>query len=182
MEQKRHSARIITLLALFAALMVVGTYIRIPIGPVPVVLTNLFTVAAGAILGPLWGSLSVALYLLLGAIGLPVFSGGGGAALLIGPTGGFFLGYILGALAAGLITRRGKPSRLKDAVGLAVAFLVIYLPGLPWLKITLDIPWPRAFAAGCIPFLPGDALKAVVLFFLLRRLRKALSEFFPSRD
>lgn len=182
MVKRRYSTQMVTLTALFAALMVAGTYTQIPLWPVPIVLTNLFALAAGAILGPLGGILSVSLYLLLGALGLPVFSAGGGAALLIGPTGGYFLGYLLGTSIIGLTIRKGAPSKLKDGVGLAGAFLAVYLPGIPWLKFSLDMPWPRAFTLGFIPFLPGDLLKALVLFFLLQGLRKVLPEFFFPRD
>ena len=180
-QPDRKPSQIITSISLFTALMVAGAYIRVPLGPVPIVLTNLFTVAAGVILGPGGGAAAVGLYLVLGALGLPVFSQGGGAALLIGPTGGFFLGYLAAAVLGGFLVRRGKPSLLKDSLAVLAAFLLIYLPGLPWLRFSLELSWTKALLVGVLPFIPGDILKAAGLIFLLRRLRTALPEYFPRQ-
>lgn len=171
-------------MALFTALMAVGTYIRIPIGPVPVVLTTLFILAAGVVLGAAAGTVSVLFYLLLGALGLPVFSAGGGLALFAGPTGGFLVSYPFMALLAGLMIHHRPVSRLRDAGGLLLGTFVIYLPGIPWLKYVLGLDWPRAFAAGLLPFIPGDLIKILILLLVLPRLRKAAPEFFypPEQD
>ena len=158
--------------------MIAGTYIRIPLGPVPVVLTTLFTIGAGVILGPVTGGGAVLLYLFLGAIGLPVFSSGGGAALFLGPTGGFLAGYFPAALTAGVITHTGKPSKIRDFFGILAGTLVIYLPGIPWLAHVLSLEPHRSLQAGLLPFIPGDILKGSVLFILLQRLRKSAPEFF----
>ena len=90
--------------ALFSALIIVGAYLKIPVGPVPIVLANFFVLLAGVLLGPKWGAASVGLYLLLGVVGLPVFAGGGGIAYLTGPTGGFLIGYLPAAFLAGVIS------------------------------------------------------------------------------
>ena len=95
---KRKTVTALTLTALFAALIAAGTFISIPLpfSPVPIVLQNLFTVLAGLILGPALGAAAVALYLAAGIIGAPVFAGAtGGIVRLIGPTGGFLIGYFL---------------------------------------------------------------------------------------
>ncbi len=174
----KSSAAKLTLTALFTALMIAGTFIRIPIGPVPLVLTTLFTVGAGAVLGPVIGSGAVLLYLLIGAAGFPVFSAGGGAALFLSPTGGFLCGYFLSALTAGLIIHTGKPSAIKDIIGILAGSLIIYLPGLPWLGHSLELPFSRTLAIGFFPFIPGDLLKSIVVYILLHRLRKSAPEFF----
>jgi len=96
---------------LFAALISVGAYIAIPLPatPVPVVLQNMFILLAGFILGPWWGLASVVFYLLLGSMGLPVFSGGtGGLVKFAGPTGGYLFGFIPGVVIFGLVSRLGK--------------------------------------------------------------------------
>ena len=81
--------------ALFAALTAVGAYMALPIGPVPVVMQNLFVFLAGLILGGRWGLASVGIYLLAGAVGMPVFAGGtGGVGRFFGPTGGYLIGWI----------------------------------------------------------------------------------------
>ncbi|MBI9102936.1 MAG: biotin transporter BioY [Spirochaetales bacterium] len=177
MNRKSSSLKL-TLTAVFAALMIAGTYIRIPLGPVPIVLTTIFTIGAGAILGPLAGAGAVLLYLILGAIGLPVFSAGGGLALFLSPTGGFLMGYLLSALFAGLIIHTGTPSRLKDVLGILAGTIIIYLPGIPFLAYKLEITIGETLKIGFYPFIIGDLIKAAVLFLLLDRLRKSAPEFF----
>ncbi|MFH2130143.1 MAG: biotin transporter BioY, partial [bacterium] len=88
--------------ALFAALISAGAFMAIPIGPVPIVLQNMFVLLAGVLLGWKWGAASVLIYLLAGAVGFPVFSAGrGGVAHLLGPTGGYLLSYIPAVIVAG---------------------------------------------------------------------------------
>ena len=97
------------LASLLAALTAAGSYIQIPIGPVPIVLTNLFVLLSGLLLGSRWGVASVGVYLLVGAMGMPVFAGGkGGLAHFLGPTGGYLLGYALSVWGVGLIAERSK--------------------------------------------------------------------------
>ena len=171
----------ITLTALFTALMIAGTYIRIPLGPVPVILTTLFVLAAGAVLGPTGGVGAVLFYLILGALGLPVFSRGGGLALFAGPTGGFLLGYLPGAFITGLVTHSQKTSRTRDILAILGGSLVIYLPGLPWLKHSLNLDWIKTISLGFLPFLPGDLLKGAAVYLLLVRLRRSAPDFFLTR-
>jgi len=161
----------------FSALMIVGAYIKIPVGPVPIILTNMFVLLAGLVLGSRWGLASTAVYLLLGALGLPVFSAGGGIALFAGPTGGYLAGYALAAWVTGfIIERTGKPAIFALAA-LITGAIVIYVPGLLWLKHALSLSWSGALAAGLFPFLPGDGLKiagAYAVFMLLRSSRPEL--------
>lgn len=178
----RDQLKMMVLSALFAALMIVGAYIKIPLGPVPVVLANMFVIFAGILLGPLWGMAGVGTYLFLGLIGLPVFSGGGGPGYFAGPTGGYLAGYLLGAAAAGLISGIGRRRVLWSGIGTAAGFLCIYGTGVPWLKHTMDLPWSGAAAAGLLPFLPGDGIKAVVIIALYAALYKKLPDLIPKRS
>jgi biotin transport system substrate-specific component len=166
--------------ALFAALIASGAFVAIPIGPVPVVLQNFFTLLAGLVLGPFLGGASVALFLAAGAIGAPVFANNGspmGIARLLGPTGGYLLGYLLGALAAGVIAGLPRPGRVLPWWRLALAALtgiaVGYVPGLLRLKMVLNAEWPRVLLAGLYPFLPGDILKGIAAVLAAPRLRRA---------
>ena len=179
METKTANLRLTVYASLFAALMVLGVYLRIPVGPVPIVLTNLFVLLSGILLGKKWGPASVGIYLLLGAVGLPVFSRGGGIALLFGPTGGYLLGYLPACYVTALVAHRGKTSVARDLVALCAGTLVIYAAGVPWLKLALEMTWPRALAAGMLPFLIGDALKVAAALGLTRTLQKAAPELFP---
>ena len=159
--------------ALFAALTAVGGYIAVPIGPVPIVLANLFVITAGLLLQPKWAAASIGIFLFLGAIGLPVFSGGkSGFAALFGPTGGFLFGYLASAFLIALICRSGKKtSMIKDTAAVAAGIAVIYLFGVPWLKYSLGFEWEKALSIGMIPFLAGDLIKGAAAVFTAMSLR-----------
>ena len=166
--------------SLFTALMVVGAYIKVPIGPVPIVLSNMFVILAGLVLGARWGLASVGLYLLLGFFGLPVFSSGGGPAYFLGPTGGYLMGYLPAAVITGVLPRIGRPRPTKDIVALIGASAVIYAIGVPWLKIAAEMSWSAALSAGMVPFLIGDAIKAAAAFGIVTALRLGLEDFIPT--
>lgn len=174
----------VALTALFAALTAAGTFIAIPLpgSPVPLVLQNMFALLAGLILGPVSGTASVGLYLLAGALGAPVFAGAsGGLARLLGPTGGFYAGYPLMAAVAGLIAGTPKAARKISRPRLIAAIVagmaVVYVPGVIRLKFALDYSWRAAVLAGCLPFLPGDALKGIVAGCIAPRLRRAVADY-----
>ena len=146
--------------ALFAALTAVGAYMALPIGPVPVVMQNLFVFLAGLILGGRWGLASVGIYLLAGAVGLPVFAGGtGGIGRFLGPTGGFLIGYLPAVFLIGWIAKNTGQRPVGDILAMLCGTTVLYACGLIWLKLLTGLPWPKAFAVGMLPFLPGDALE-----------------------
>jgi biotin transport system substrate-specific component len=173
----------ITFAALFAALIASGAFVAIPIGPVPIGLQNFFTLLAGLILGPVLGGASVALFLLAGAIGAPVFANNGspmGIARLMGPTGGYLFGYVLGAALAGFLAGVPRPGKKLPLWRLALAalagVLVMYVPGLLRLKTVLNADWPRTFAVGLYPFLFGDALKGIAAALVTPRLRRAAAD------
>ena len=105
--------------SLFAALTAVGAYLFVPIGPVPIVLQNMFVFLAGLLLGSRWGLASVAVYLLAGICGLPVFAGGtGGIGRFAGPTGGFLLGYLPAVFLVGWIAERQPGRMLRDVAAM----------------------------------------------------------------
>ena len=111
LSQKETSLRGMAYASMFGALTAVGAYIMIPLPPVPITLQTLFVNLAGALLGGYLGALSQVVYILLGVIGLPVFAGGkAGAGVLLGPTGGYLIGFVVGAFVIGkLTTIRKKP-------------------------------------------------------------------------
>ncbi len=178
--------RTTVLSAVFTALIAASAFFTIPVGPIPIVLTTMFILLSGMLGGAKIGFSAVATYLILGIIGLPVFAGGtGGIAKLIGPTGGFLVGYLLAAPLAGLIYNPGPDSSRTRKIILAVlAALVggitLYIPGIPWLKQSLSMDWPAALQAGLIPFIPGDLIKcaaaAVLAVGLKDRFRDFLTE------
>ena len=156
---------------LFSALCCAGAYISLPlpIGPIPLVLTNFFAVLGGLLLGPIWGTLSSITYLGIGALGFPVFSGGrGGLAHFAGPTAGYLVGYSLGAGLAGLFSRNRKIWAIL--LGATLGFASILALGAVGLKFFSAISWERAFVVGVLPFLPGDCIKVILAALITRRL------------
>jgi biotin transport system substrate-specific component len=159
------------LACLFSALACVGAYVSLPlpISPVPLTLSNLFPILGGLLLGPAWGSLSVLLYLAIGALGFPVFTGGsGGLAHFAGPTGGYLAGYLAGAFLAGLAAR--KRGILGSALGAAIGFATILLLGALGLMLQNGISWGKAMAVGVLPFLLGDGIKAALAAIVAAKL------------
>ncbi len=126
---------------------------------------------------------STAIYLLLGAIGLPVFSSGGGLGILLGPTGGFLFGLLPASFLAGLAgSYRRKdeyPGRFKLVcilLGLG-ATLAIYLAGVPYLKVVGNLSWKVALQAGMLPFILGDLLKLAIATHLAGTLYTRIAQF-----
>lgn len=174
MAARRDHTQSLVLAALMTALTVVCAQIHIPLPPVPVSLSLFAVCLCGAIMGARWGAFSMAAYVLLGVIGLPVFAGfHGGPSALFGPTGGFILGYIPCAYISGSLCK--GQSRIRYlALSMFAATLVCYVPGLLWLKLVSGVTWQAAFTTGMLPFLPGDCLKALLAAMLAKRLRSAL--------
>ena len=178
MQQKR-----ILLTSLFSALIIVGAYIRIPIPPVPITLQTLFVLLAGFLGGAKLALASTAIYLLLGMVGLPVFTSCWGLVILFGPTGGFLLGLLPAALLAGIAgnlqQKTEKPKRylfLCIFAGLAATFMV-YLIGVPFLKYTRSLSWGTALKVGMLPFLIGDFLKVAAATHLAKTFHERTAQF-----
>jgi biotin transport system substrate-specific component len=168
--------RWMVLASLMAALTAVGAYIHVPIGPVPIVLSTLFVLLSGLLLGSRWGLASMCLYLLVGAIGMPVFAGGkGGIAHFLGPTGGYLFGYVLASWLTGFVAERSRGIFILEILSILMGSLAIYSLGLPWLKMVTQMSWPKTFMVGMIPFLIGDAVKASVALILARAVRPILN-------
>jgi biotin transport system substrate-specific component len=168
--------RWMVLASLMAALTAVGAYIHVPIGPVPIVLSTLFVLLSGLLLGSRWGLASMCLYLLVGAIGIPVFAGGkGGVAHFLGPTGGYLFGYVLASWLTGFIAERSRGILILEILSVLMGSLAIYSLGVPWLKMVTHMSWPKTFMVGMVPFLIGDAVKASVTLILARAVRPILN-------
>jgi biotin transport system substrate-specific component len=151
----------------FAAATAFGAKVAIPLPgtPVPFTLQPLFVLLAGAVLGSRLGARSQMLYLLAGVAGLPVFAAGGGAAYLLGPTGGYLMAYPAAAWLAGLGARRGAGRLLA---GLVAALAAIYAGGLIWLAVVGSMT--AAVALGVAPFLLADLVKVGIAFLVARRV------------
>ena len=185
----------LSFIALFAAIICVGCFIKIPLGVIPVVLQNALCILCAVLLGGFLGSAPTALFLLTGLIGLPVYSGGtGGLAVWLGPTGGFLPGYFLGAMAAGLIAGKPVVSEKKLSVMVAVrvsvavvaGLVILYIPGVIrfsyWATAAGKVPVEKtalAYTMGAcvLPYIPGDILKAVIAVPVALKLRPVLAQY-----
>jgi biotin transport system substrate-specific component len=172
----------ILLVALYCALLAVGSYIRFPLPPVPITLQTMFVMLLGLTTSWSVSLEATLLYLFLGAIGLPVFTGGGGLGALIGPTGGFLFAMVVAAPVISLIVTNPKRRGLGwDIAAVVAAELIIYGIGVPYLKYNRNIGWNTAFKVGMLPFLPGDALKATVAILLAKTFRQRIEDFVSPR-
>jgi biotin transport system substrate-specific component len=170
----RLSTREISHVALFTALIAAGAFVTIPLGPVPFTLQPLFVLLAGLVLGSRLGALSVVAYVLLGLVA-PVYAGGtSGLGVLFGPTGGYLLGFVLGALVAGTVGRSRDAGAPRLVVGGLAGLLPIYALGATWLAISLHATDLRlVLVGGVLQFLPFDIIKAVVAGVLAHALIKS---------
>ncbi|HHV62693.1 MAG TPA: biotin transporter BioY [Firmicutes bacterium] len=174
-----HSARSIILAGLFGALTAVGAVVTIPLPwtPVPFSLQVLFVLLSGIVLGGKLGAMSQAIYIILGVIGLPVFSGGhAGPGVLVGPTGGYLLGFVVAPLVVSMVAGRGRRegtwSGLKDFAGTLLGVVVIYIFGASQLALVANLTPSRAISLGVLPFIAGDVVKAFLATWLARHLRR----------
>ncbi|MFH1327960.1 MAG: biotin transporter BioY [Candidatus Bathyarchaeota archaeon] len=168
----------VALIALFAALTSVGAFISIPMFPVPITLQTFFILLAGVILGKRLGALSQILYTLLGVVGLPIFARGtAGFGVLIGPTGGYLIGFVVGVFVLGALVefrerQRGKVGFWWTALSMVIATVIIYALGVVHLHFVLNtflgvnVTWLGAITLGVLPFLVGDALKILVASYI----------------
>jgi biotin transport system substrate-specific component len=127
---------------------------------------------AWSVLGPYFGALSMIVYLLIGFIGLPVFSRGqSGLGVLAGPTGGYLIGFVLCAIVTGLIVKmRKSPGVLWYAMAMAAGTLVLYACGFAQLLLVSGMPFEAAFVVGVLAFVPGDIVKIIVAALVAKKL------------
>jgi biotin transport system substrate-specific component len=155
--------------------------IPLPFTPVPITGQTFGVLLIGASLGAWRGMASLLLYLLLGAFGLPFYAGGShGWEVVVGPTGGYLVGFIVAALAVGWMAERGWDRKVPSALGaMLVGTVIIYLFGLPWLSRALHAGVGRTLEAGLYPFVIGDTLKLLLASAALPGAWKLLKRLSP---
>lgn len=179
------------LTALFAALISASCFIQIPLpGGIPVIIQDMMCMLSGMLLGPLYGTLSVVIFLILGSLGLPVFSGKGGIQHLIsGPTGGFLFAYTAGAFAAGLIlavflSDKKEHSKIKSIAVISAAAIfataIIFAGGILGFMRTTQSGLGKTLAAVLIPFIPGNILKIILMVPLAYKFRPVIFRYTHS--
>ncbi len=161
--------------ALFVALIAFGSYITLPIGPVPISMQNFFVMVAAIILGKKNGLLCISTYILAGIVGLPVFAGGfSGIGRIIGsPAGGYLISYLPATYLMAIITEGKSPLIIRDLFALIVGVLTIYLGGLSFLKLYLNIEgFTKVLVIGFLPFIMFDLFKIALAVPVIIALRK----------
>lgn len=174
----------ITKIALFAAVLCIfGPFtITLPVSPVPISLVNLVIYIFAALFGTKNSLLGFVVYLLLGCVGLPVFSkGNAGIGYAVGPTGGYLIGFFFCSLGTSIGYKIGEKFSDKQIIkiiilisGMAIGTIICYLFGTLWLSYVNNLDFDKALAAGVIPFIPGDIVKIIVSVILITSLKKRL--------
>jgi biotin transport system substrate-specific component len=163
------------LCALFAALTAVCSMISIPLPftPVPINLATLSVFLAGGLLGSKSGAVSQIVYVILGAVGLPVFhSFTGGFAVLAGPTGGYLIGYVATAWLIGFMIEKLGQGFFKNMISMITGLAICYILGTLWFMYLTSTGLAAALMLCVIPFLIGDAIKIIAGSFLVKKLHK----------
>lgn len=169
--------KVLTISAMFVALIAICSQIQIPLPMVPINLALFAIYLTGTILGPKYGTLSILTYVLLGGFGAPVFAGfSGGFGRITGPTGGYIIGYILATFIVGLITKKLGYNWWKLVIAMVVGLTACYIVGTAWFMYITGNSLAASMTYCVIPFLPGDVVKISLATVLTIRLRKSLPD------
>ena len=171
------NARKMTRIAVISAVLCVISPFTIPIGPIPLSLATLGVYIASAILEPISATVSVGIYILLGAFGLPVFSGvRGGFSVIAGPTGGYIIGYIICAAAASYLLHK-FPKKALAPIWYVISTAVLYLFGTLWYMAVTETHFSAAVSVCVVPFLAGDAIKIAAAMLFSSKLSRIAQRF-----
>lgn len=174
--------RAMILAALFAALTAVGAFIKIPTPISSFTLQIFFTSMAGVLLGKKWGAASQIVYVLLGLVGLPIFTSGGGMGTLLTPTAGFLLGMIPMAWLIGFLVEKRGAGFWNICLACLAGLVVLYVIGLPYMHLILTVhlqkEWTiwQTIKGGMLIFLPWDFLKIILTGLLCTRIYPAVQK------
>ena len=165
----------ITSIGLMTAFLCIVAPWAIHIGPIPITLATFGIYLVSAVLGAKYATMSVIIYLMLGAVGVPVFSGfSGGIQRLVGMTGGYLLGYLPCAIIISLIISEAKRSFILYLVAMLIGTVILYSIGTVWYMWQTGTTLFAALGLCVIPFLPGDVIKLVAASVLGCELNKRL--------
>lgn len=174
---KNFSIKQLTLVGVMAAVLcVLGPWtLHIPISPVPVSLGMLGIYFTTSVLGMRLGTASVLIYILLGLVGIPVFTGfTAGPGKLLGPTGGYIIGYIFMALICGFFADKFNKKLPLYFLGMVLGTAACYFFGTLWLAYQMHYTFFQALMAGVIPFIPADLVKLIIAWVVGFQVRKRL--------
>ncbi|MDE6967571.1 MAG: biotin transporter BioY [Clostridia bacterium] len=174
----------LTLIPLFTCLIIAGTFMKVNIGVVPITMQTFFVQLTSSILGPYWGALAVCLYILMGLIGIPIFSGGGGFMYVTYPTFGYIIGFLIGTIVGGLIIKSfKKKTYVAYLVGNLVNLLIIYACGMFYYYMIKSFVTPSGnitaytiFISLFLIFLPGDTIFMLLGSYIATRVKPILEK------
>lgn len=176
-EEKMKNTKTLVTCALMAALLCICGPLSVPIGPIPISLTNFALYFCLYILGTKNTTISYIVYLLLGLAGLPVFSGfSGGLAKIAGPTGGYLIGFIPMVIIAGLVMYKFNLQPVISVLAMIAATAVAYLLGTVWFVYQANCEWAYALSVCVIPFIPFDIAKMIIATILGKAVRIPLKK------
>ena len=182
-EEKLFSVRSMVFMAIFAAILCVCAPFAVPLpGLVPITLATFAVYLAGTILGGKRGMIAVIVYILLGAVGLPIFSGfDGGIAKLMGVTGGYIIGYIPLALITGIFADMKTRGHWTMVIGMILGTVALYTFGTAWYMIFTGTALIPALLGCVVPFLIGDGIKIVCVTAIAMPLKSRLNAIMYNR-
>ncbi len=184
MAQNKKSFSFI-LSALFAALTAAGCFIQIPLpGGIPIVIQDMMAMLSGLMLGPVYGGIAVLSFIILGIIGLPVFSGKAGIGIILkGPTGGFIIGYLIGAIVGGLflsifLNQKKQNSNARQWIVISLAAIIatvtVFALGIAGFMLVTHKTFIQSAALVLLPFIPGNIIKAILMVLLTKKFRPVI--------
>ncbi|MBO7175037.1 MAG: biotin transporter BioY [Treponema sp.] len=180
----KKTSQISVFMAMYAAIICITGFISIPLGPIPLVLQNVVAISAGLVFGLPQGAAAVGMFLAVGTLGLPVFSGArSGIAVLNGPTGGFLIGYFVGAFIAGSIATKpkveekafSKETLFRLARGAIAGLAFTYLIGVLNFRRVTGTSFSQALSLCIIPFIIPDIIKICIMVPIVARLRPVVA-------
>lgn len=182
MSDKKMKIIDLVLIAMFTVLITVGAFIKIPLPPVPITLQTFFTSLVALVLGGKRGAISVALYVVLGLVGLPIFTAGGGFGYVFHPTFGYLIGMIIGTFVAGIMKERSISINKEDnfirayIIPTVVNMIIVYAVGVPYLIIIMklyigsQVAISSLLMSGLVLTIPGGIIKSYLASLIAYRL------------
>lgn len=184
-NEKPMTAYILTIV--FSALLCAGSFIIIPLPMgIPIAIQDMIAILNGILLGPVYGFLSVLIFLIIGILGIPVFTGKGGIQVILnGPTGGILIGYLFSALIVGLLTKLLLGYKNKNSVYqyfvltiiTLIGFFVIFSLGIFGFMHNTGINFIKSIYTILIPFLPGTIIKVILIILLSKKFYSVIKNY-----
>ena len=177
----KSNTKYLTLSGLFVALITVGTFLRIPLPPVPFTLQVMFVNLAILMLGLKWGTLAICTYTLMGLIGIPVFTSGGGFGAIVSPTFGYIIGFIVSAIVAGLYLKKFGNKTIKSlSIATIITITIIYAFGVGYFYLISTLylgnatSFQTVFLNCFLLLLPGSIVQGIIGVIVANRLNKII--------